>query len=128
RLKPVVGPYLGVELRELVTERLGLLEAPKSAMMIEPMWGDGFGLLQVVGQQLPVRRLLVLHLVAREEVVEATVEDVRPIERLRDLPREAVDRRRNLLLVGRDGRRTEDELQHVEACLFDPRFVLGLQQ
>ena len=50
RLEPVVRPDLRVELREPVAERLGLLELPEGAMMIQAMWRDRLGLLQVVGQ------------------------------------------------------------------------------
>jgi hypothetical protein len=87
RLQPVIRPDLRVELPELVTERLGLREAPERAVMIETVWRDGFRLLQVVREEFAIRRLLVPDLVTREQVVEAAMEDVCPVERLRHLPR-----------------------------------------
>ena len=103
RLQPVVRPNLGVELPEPVPERLGLREAPERDVMIESVRRDCLGLFEVVREELAVRGLFVLHRVARKQVVEAAMEDVRPIERLRHLPGQAVDRRRDLFLIRRDG-------------------------
>ncbi len=103
RLKPVICPDLGVELPELVAKRLRLEETPERSVMVEPMGCDRLGLREVVVEQLPVHRLLVVQVTCKQ-VVQAAMEDVRPVEGLRHFPREAVERRRHLLFVGRDAR------------------------
>jgi hypothetical protein len=127
-LEPVVGPDLGVELRRPVPERLRFGKAPEGVVVIEPMRRDRLRLLEVVGEQRPVGRVLVPHRVAREDVVQAAVEEMRPVERLGDLPHEAVEGGRHLLLVRRYGGRAEDEVEDLGAGALERVRLLRLQQ
>src|SRR5262247_1320719 len=95
--------------------------------MVEAVRGDRLGLLEVVGEQLAVRSFLIGG-VAGEEIVEASVEDVSPVERLGHLGREPTERRRNLLLVWGHPRRAEDEIEDFEPRLLDLPGVLRAQQ
>src|SRR5881409_1002072 len=97
-------------------------------MMVEAMGRDRFPLLEVVGEQLPICRFLVLDLVAREKVVKTAMEDVGPIEGLCDFPRHAVERWRDLLLVWWHRRRAEDEVHDLESCRLDVVWLLGPEQ
>ena len=73
-------------------------------MVIEAVRCDRFRLLQVVGQELPVDGLFVRDRVAGEEIVEAPVEEVGPVEGLRDFPGHPIECRGDLLLVRRNRR------------------------
>ena len=97
-------------------------------MMVEAMRSERLRLLQVVREQLSVRGLFVLYLVARKQVVQAAVKDMCPVERLGDFPGHAMKRWRDLLLVGRDWWGAEDEVDHFQPCLLDPFAVLRLEE
>src|SRR5262245_13673628 len=56
------------------------------------------------------------------------MKDMRPVERLRDLPCQAMKCRSDLLFVGRHRRRAEYEVEHLEPRFFDGILILGFQQ
>src|SRR5262245_31263896 len=88
---------------------------------------DGLGLREVVIEQLAIGRLFVCH-VTGEQVVEATMEDVRPVEGLRHLPRQTVECRRHLFLIRGYPWRAEDEIDDLETRTFDRVLIACLQK
>ncbi len=97
-------------------------------MVVQAVRGDRLRLLEVVREQPPVFALFILDLITGKQVIEAAVEAVRQVEGALRLPDHPGEGRGHLLLVRRDAGGAEDELQDLQARLFDLWRVLGAQQ
>src|SRR5262245_61494259 len=91
------------------------------------MGRDGLGLREVVIEQFAIGRLFIFH-VTGEQVVEAPMEDVRPVEGLRHFPRQTIEGRRHLFLIRGYPWRAEDEVDDLETRTFDRVLIACLQE